>query len=158
MKRYLLIGLLFIAVASAGQEIPIIKLKDLSKILSSNEKEIVVVNFWATWCAPCIKELPYFNAIENSKNERIKIYLISLDYAEKLEVVKTFVSRKKLNSTVMLLDELDYNSWINNVDSSWQGAIPATLIKNTKTGQRKFIAKELKEGELDAIIEELSKI
>jgi thiol-disulfide isomerase/thioredoxin len=158
MKRYLLVGLIFIAGASAGQEIPIIKLTDLSQILTSNEKEIVIVNFWATWCAPCIKELPYFNAIENSKNERIKIYLISLDYAEKLEVVKNFVSRKKLNSTVMLLDELDYNSWINKVDSSWQGAIPATLIKNTKTGQRKFIAKELKEGELDAIIEELSKI
>jgi hypothetical protein len=71
--------------------------------------------------------------------------------------VKTFVTRKKMEAPVVLLDEIDYNSWIDKVDPSWQGAIPATLILNTRTGQRKFIAKELEEGQLNEIIKEISK-
>jgi hypothetical protein len=81
-----------------------------------------------------------------------EITLINLDYADKIDIVNAFMKKKNIQSNVLLLDEIDYNSWIDKVDKTWTGAIPATLIINPKTGQRKFIEKELKEGELETLI------
>jgi thiol-disulfide isomerase/thioredoxin len=142
--------------AAVAQEIPVIKLEELENILEYRDKEILVVNFWATWCAPCVKELPYFEAL-HKQNPNARVVLISLDFADKVDRVESFVGRKNIESEVLLLDEMDYNSWIDKVDTSWQGAIPATLILNTKTGQRKFVARELAEGQLDTLIKEISK-
>lgn len=158
MRRFIFISIiLFTGSKISAQDIPVIKLDGLEKILSSKDKEILVVNFWATWCAPCVKELPYFESLHRENARDQKIILISLDFADKLDRVRTFIARKKMEAPVVLLDEIDYNSWIDKVDPSWQGAIPATLVVNTKTGQRKFIAKELEEGQLNEIIKEISK-
>jgi thiol-disulfide isomerase/thioredoxin len=157
MKTFLIITVLFFYSFCSAQEIPVIKIRELEKMIQSKDKDVLVVNFWATWCAPCVKELPYFEALYQQKNPKLQIVLISLDYADKIDRVKTFVARKNLTTPVFLLDEIDYNSWIDKVDPSWQGAIPATLIINTATGQRKFVAKEIEEGQLDILIKEISK-
>ena len=140
-----------------AQEISVIKMKQLEKILSDKSSDVTIVNFWATWCGPCVKELPYFEKVNGEKDSSIKIILVSLDFADKIDRVIDFAKRKNLKSEIVLLDEIDYNSWIDKVDASWEGAIPATLIKNNKTGKRKFIAKELEPGELEKIIDELNR-
>src|SRR5690606_25369476 len=113
---------------------------------------IHVVNFWAPWCAPCIEELPLFEQLHRTTNEQVKVVLVNLDFADKLEKVNSFIARKDITAKVLLLDEIDYNSWIDKVDPAWSGAIPATLIFNAKTGRRKFVEGELKEGDLDKLI------
>jgi thiol-disulfide isomerase/thioredoxin len=143
------------SIPTSAQAVSVKKIDHLEKVLNSSPAEILVINFWATWCAPCVKELPLFDSLATRKDARIKIVLVNLDFADKVDKVEAFVTRKKILSEVFLLDEVDYNSWIDKVDPSWQGAIPATLIKNTQTGQRKFIAKELAEGDLEKVIQEL---
>ena len=86
----------------------------------------------------------------------LRLRLINLDYADKLDKVNEFMVRKNIQSDVLLLDDIDYNSWIDKVDKSWSGAIPATLIINPRTGKRKFVEKELKEGELENLIATLN--
>jgi thiol-disulfide isomerase/thioredoxin len=135
-----------------GQEATIVKFGALEKILKSTSDEVQVINFWATWCAPCVKELPLLEKLNLRKDLNAEITLINLDYADKIEKVNAFIKKKNIQSNVLLLDEIDYNSWIDKVDKTWTGAIPATLIINPKTGQRKFIEKELKEGELETLI------
>jgi thiol-disulfide isomerase/thioredoxin len=136
-----------------AQEAMVVKFDALQKILSTKSHEIQVINFWATWCAPCVKELPLLEKINTQKDLNAKITLISLDYAaDQLGKVNAFMTRKNIQSEVLLLDEIDYNSWIDKVDKSWSGAIPATLIFNPKTGKRKFVETELKEGELENLI------
>ena len=157
MKKSLVLLILLFGISARAQTIPVIKIDGLEKILRSTEKEILVVNFWATWCAPCVKELPYFESLYREKTANREIILVSLDFVEKIDRVKSFVARKKIEAPVVLLDEIDYNSWIDKVDPSWEGAIPATLIVNTRTGQRKFVAKELEEEQLHEIIKEISK-
>lgn len=154
----LILTLLFLSVfyLSQAQVKAVIKFNQLEKIMAPKTDSIVVINFWATWCAPCVKELPLFEKFQQ-ENPSIKVTLINLDFADKIEKVKTFVTRKKMLSEVYLLDEIDYNSWIDKVDKSWGGAIPATLIINPKTGRRKFVEKELQAGELETIINEISK-
>jgi thiol-disulfide isomerase/thioredoxin len=156
MKKFIMVFCYVLAAnVSHAQEIEIKKFADLDKLIKTDPSEILIVNFWATWCAPCVKELPLFEALTAKNDPRIKVVLVNLDFAEKIDKVKSFVSRKNIRSEVFLLDEIDYNEWIDKVDPSWQGAIPATLVRSSKTGQRKFIAKELGEGDLERVIQEL---
>jgi len=137
-----------------GQEASIIKFETLDTLLKSPSPEVIVVNFWATWCGPCIKELPHFEELNRAGDPRIKVILVNLDYADKVEKVNSFLRIKNIKSPVLLLDEIDYNSWIDKVDKSWSGAIPATLVLNTVTGKRNFVEKELSESDLQQLIEE----
>jgi thiol-disulfide isomerase/thioredoxin len=147
-----------LAYAALAQEATVVKFDAVQKILNTTSEQIQVINFWATWCAPCVKELPLLEKINAQKDVNTKITLINLDYADKLAKVNAFMVDKNIQSDVLLLDEIDYNSWIDKVDKAWSGAIPATLIFNPKTGQRRFVEKELKEGELEEMIASLKKV
>jgi thiol-disulfide isomerase/thioredoxin len=140
-----------------AQRAEIVKWKGLNNVIESQSGGITVVNFWATWCAPCVKELPLFEKLNAEGREGVSITLVSLDLDldPNPEKVYKFVERKKLQSKILLLDEKDPNTWIDKVDPRWSGALPATLIINQKTGQRKFVEKELHEGELERLIAEL---
>lgn len=137
-------------------QISVVKLKDLKEIIQTPDGKIKVINFWATWCAPCIKELPLFERLNQERND-VSVILVSmdLDLDPNPEKVYKFIARRGIKSRVLLLNEKDPNSWIDQIDSNWSGALPATLIVNAKTGQRKFIEKELRPGELENLIEEL---
>jgi thiol-disulfide isomerase/thioredoxin len=156
--RQTLISLLILGSASAfSQKAEIIKLDKLQKIINAKSDQIQVINFWATWCGPCVKELPLFEKLNAEGRSDIKITLVSMDMdldPDPSKVYK-FIERKKIQSDVLILDEQDSNSWIDKVDKNWSGALPATILVNQKTGQRKFVGKELHEGDLERLIEEL---
>lgn len=134
----------------------IIKWDGLEAVINKDTEKLQVINFWATWCAPCIKELPYFEALNEASARQVDVTLISLDFADEFEEkVLPFIAKRNIRSQVMLLDEIDYNSWIDKVDPSWSGAIPATLIINPSNGKRKFLEKELNEGELSTLVQEM---
>ncbi len=156
MNKLLLIILFTVSIQQTrAQQIRVIKFPELQEIIHSSSSSIQVINFWATWCAPCVKELPLFEKLNAENKESIKITLINLDFADKLDRVKAFVDRKKMTADILLLDEIDYNQWIDKVDKHWGGAIPATLVINPQNGKRKFIERELEEGELEMLIEEV---
>jgi thiol-disulfide isomerase/thioredoxin len=148
----LLVVLFMGTVSSRAQQATVVKFDALQKILASNKDEIHIINFWATWCAPCVKELPLLEKLNAEGLEKVKITLISLDYADKVDNVNAFITRKNIKSSVLLLDDVDYNSWIDKVEKQWSGAIPATLIINSRTKERRFLERELKEGELEKLI------
>jgi len=103
---------------------------ELESFLKTNTNKIVVINFWATWCKPCVKELPYFQELHDTyKNENLKVVLVSLDFPDKFESqLIPFVKKKKITPQVILLDDPDENTWIPKIDETWSGALPATLI------------------------------
>jgi thiol-disulfide isomerase/thioredoxin len=101
--------------------------QELHPLLNQKGNKTYVVNFWATWCAPCIKELPYFEELNNNKN--IEVILVSLDFPKHKEKrLLPFIKKQQLSSRVILLDDDDENFWINDISSTWSGALPATLI------------------------------
>ncbi len=122
-----------------------VKWSALEKLLHSNTDTTYIVNFWATWCGPCVEELPYFEQLNRSfASQKIRIVLVSMDFVqEKERRVVPFVERMKLQNTVWLLNEPDANSWIDRVDPSWTGALPATLLLNAKLKKRAFYEKSL---------------
>jgi thiol-disulfide isomerase/thioredoxin len=101
--------------------------QELHPLLNQKGNKTYVVNFWATWCAPCIKELPYFEELNNNKN--IEVILVSLDFPKHKEKrLLPFIKKRQLSSRVILLDDDNENFWINEINTTWSGALPATLI------------------------------
>jgi thiol-disulfide isomerase/thioredoxin len=134
-----------------------VKFSAVDSLLSNHPDSVVVLNFWATWCKPCINELPYFEKLhKNYGRVNVKVVLVSLDFKKEFESrLKQFTEKNKIQASVLLLDEPDHNSWINRVDSSWSGAIPATVIvhKNKKL----FFEKEFSSyAELENIVKPLT--
>jgi thiol-disulfide isomerase/thioredoxin len=104
------------------------KFDDFEKAIIKEDDHVYVINFWATWCAPCIKELPYFEKL-HTDNKKVKVILVSLDSRKDLEKkLIPFVARKKITAEVLLLSDKDYNTWLSKIDKDWSGAIPATLL------------------------------
>lgn len=105
--------------------------KGIEKFLNTTDDKVYVVNFWATWCAPCIKELPYFEQLNKEYAEELDVILISLDFPKNYESkLKPFIQKHQLQSKVIAFNDPDANSWIPKVHEDWSGAIPATLIFN----------------------------
>ncbi len=157
MRQLLLtLVVLITGFSTTAQKAETVKLDQLQEIIQAKTDQIKVINFWATWCAPCIKELPLFEKLGQERPD-VKVTLVSmdLDLDPNPEKVHKFVMRKKLQSQVLILDEKDPNSYIDQIDKNWSGALPATIIINGKTGQRKFVGKELHEGELEKLIAEI---
>lgn len=116
---------------------------------------IYVINFWATWCKPCVKELPAFEQLnKNYKENGVKVVLVSLDFPEKIKTgVIPFIANHQLQSEIVLLDDPDANGWIPKVSEEWSGAIPATVM--VKDGKKIFFEKSFTYEELET---ELKKI
>jgi thiol-disulfide isomerase/thioredoxin len=157
MTRIFGIALFFLCNLAFGQPATKIKIENLEKLIADPSKKIHIINFWATWCGPCVKELPLFEKVtaEGAPDVRVTLVSLDLDLDPNPEKVYRFIALKKIQSDVVLLDESDSNSWINKIDARWSGELPATIIINHETGKRKFIGKALHEGELEQYLKEI---
>ncbi len=149
--KYLSILLLFFLLAPlqmAGQDVAKIDSDNLLEILGRKNDTTYVVNFWATWCSPCVKEIGFFEELyQESQAKNIKVFLVSLDFPDRADKqLLPFLREKFIEAPVLLMTDLDYNSWIDQVDPTWSGAIPATLIYNRS--ERIFLEQELTREEL----------
>lgn len=119
-----------------AQKVGVYKIDDLTKRIYNNSDTLYVVNFWATWCKPCVAELPEFEKLNQEyKSKKVKVILVCMDFKEELNKrVKPFIKKNNYTCEVVLLDEINGNDFINKITEMWSGAIPATLItRNNKT-------------------------
>jgi len=153
----LLMCLLRYGDVSSQNQPKVIKWSELENIINIDNDTTYVLNFWATWCKPCIKKIPYFENLKSEfSTQKLEVILISLDFSDDLEKkVVPFLVENHIKNRVLLLDELNYDSWINKVDSGWQGSIPATFIFNNKKYIKKFYEREFDQQQLITTIKKI---
>ncbi|MBK8502511.1 MAG: TlpA family protein disulfide reductase [Saprospiraceae bacterium] len=132
VRIYLLNLLFFISTGTFAQNtnLPVYDFDGFQPYLQKNNDTIYVINFWATWCKPCLEELPFIEQIHNDQfTDPVKVVLVSLDFKNQIDSkLIPFLKQRALKSDVVVLDDPDANSWIDKVDQRWSGAIPATII------------------------------
>lgn len=133
----------------------VVNFDELQTILKKHDNKLYVVNFWATWCKPCVAELPGFMEVnENFRlNSHFKMILVNMDNALEIDSrVKPFLVKNKIKTDVYLLDDNKrMNEWIPAIDKNWSGAIPATVIY--RNGEKlDFKESEIKKNELVHLI------
>ena len=119
--------------SNAHSQVREVNFKQLKSYFEKSNDTLYVINFWATWCKPCVKELPYFERVTRDyKHRKVAVLLVSLDFSKNLKSkVIPFVKKRDLQSRVLFLHQPPGHQWMNQVDPDWSGAIPATyFIKN----------------------------
>lgn len=138
-------------------KLEILDYNGLEPYLTRTDDKTYVVNFWATWCAPCVKELPHFEALnKNYKENNVEVLLVSLDFPHQYEKnLKPFIKKHDLQSKILVLDDVDQNTWIPKIDENWGGAIPVTIIYNKN--KREFYNKTFTYEELETELKQFLK-
>ena len=154
MKQTLLVLLILGSRMLTAQDIPFIKAAQIDAWKLADTDTVRVINFWATWCAPCVAELPSFEKLNKEyAGRKVEVILVSNDFKKQVETkVKPFVAKKKLKSRVVFMDESNPNNWIDRVSPDWSGAIPATLIIAKRKNQYLFFDFLLTYEELEAAV------
>lgn len=154
---YSILILLLVSINASSQTVPAWKITDLEDYIKKSTSP-VIVTFWATYCVPCLKEVPYFEEIvQKYKKDSVRLLLVSLDMKEQFPgAINTMVKKRKFASPVVWLDETDADYFCPRIDSTWSGALPSTLFVNNKNKYHKFfedeIPKEKFEKEMSAMI------
>lgn len=122
-----------------GIKVPVIDRAQMFDLLKINDDTLRVFNFWATWCRPCVQELPYFEELNQKLSKgQFRQYLISLDFNDdKNQKLVKFIEKHQLQSDVLLFDGGDPNQWIDQIHPQWSGTIPASIV--LQKGEKCFV-------------------
>lgn len=127
------------------------KFDELAKMMSRENDTTYIFNFFATWCEPCVKEFPSFQRFSAGvADKKVKIIFVSLDFKKEFKTrLLPFLKKRRVSDPVVLLDEPDYNSWIDRVDSTWDGNLPTTLVINNGKHLRHLFAQDFTYASLE---------
>jgi thiol-disulfide isomerase/thioredoxin len=134
IKQIISVIIVFLLFGQVKGQVPVLDFEGFEPFLNRQNDTTYVVNFWATWCVPCVKELPAFEQLNEAySNEKVKVLLVSLDFVKYYDSkLLPFISDRNIKSDVILLNDPRSNQWIDKVNPEWSGAIPATVIYRGK--------------------------
>jgi thiol-disulfide isomerase/thioredoxin len=138
---------------ATGKEVQRLSLMTFQNLINSNNKDkLYIYNFWATWCKPCIEEMPYFELLQNAYPEKVEVIFVSLDDPKKIKKqVLPFIREREITAEVVLIEKFG-DAEIQAISEDWDGTIPATLFVNNQKDVRDFRQQEFTFGELKAVI------
>jgi thiol-disulfide isomerase/thioredoxin len=152
MKRSLLvISMFLLALDGLTQAVKKAQISEIEDIIKESDHP-VIISFWATWCAPCVKEIPYFQeTVKKYTDQQVELILVSLDFKESFPAaINSFIKKRNFDATFFWLNETNADQFCPKIDPKWDGGIPATLFVNNKTGYRKFYDRQLTPLQVEA--------
>lgn len=132
------IFLLLSTIPAQAQKLRTMTTQAFLEELEQKDAGTILVNFWATWCGPCVEELPFFNQLAREyADEGVEFMFVSLDFKE-APLLKFLEINEFEGEVIFLSDGLRDPDWIEQMDPTWSGAIPATLALNFETEAKAF--------------------
>ena len=156
---FIALFVLIVGLPASGQAVKRVKITDIEQYIQKSERPLII-SFWATWCVPCLKEIPWFEEqVKKYADKNPELLLVSLDFAKSYPKQLTdFVKKRNFVATVFWLDETNADYFCPKIDAKWSGGIPATLFVNKKTNYRNFFERQLTplqvEREIKALVKE----
>ena len=137
-------------------EIKVVKIEELKKVYVKPNDTTYIINFFATWCGPCMMEMPILNKFyAEHQNTNMQLIFVSLDNAGTLKKLPTKLKKIGVQAPVYLLNESNDFSWLPYIDKRWQGSIPATMIINSKKNVKAFFETPMEKGQLEFYLKKL---
>jgi thiol-disulfide isomerase/thioredoxin len=147
MKKIFLLGLLvMMGVVAKSQSTASIKKVSINDVKAMMDTSTVpmIVNFWATWCGPCVREIPYIDSLIQAKGNKVRLLLVSLDFPEMYpRQLTAFVKKQGYKGDVVFLKETNADYFCPIIDKKWTGAIPVSVLVNNKKNIREFYGMQL---------------
>ena len=104
-------------------------------VMEHRGEEAVLLNFWATWCAPCVEEFPLIVDLARTwQSKGLKVYFVSVDWLEQSDQVRTFLDRQDVTGTSFIKDQKD-QPFIDGIAEAWTGAVPFTIVYSKRSGE-----------------------
>ncbi|MFN0124474.1 MAG: TlpA family protein disulfide reductase [Blastocatellia bacterium] len=107
-----------------------IKAAEFKKELEAHRGEVILVNLWATWCKPCVKELPDLVRLQQAyKDKKFTVVAVSLDDLEDLrKTVNPFVAQNMPDLVNYLQNDADPEKFVGIMDPTWEGIVPTSFV------------------------------
>jgi thiol-disulfide isomerase/thioredoxin len=158
MKRFVLASYFLLLSSFLFAQVKKIKITDLEEHMQKSDHPLVI-SFWATWCGPCVEEIPWLQeGVARFASQKVELVLVSLDFPKDYpKALDTFIKRKNFNATFYWLDETNADYFCPKINPRWQGGIPATLFLNNKTGYRRFFDRAMTDRQVEPEIKNMLK-
>ena len=157
IKKLLFLCTFLVFITSANsQKIAKWKIEDVVKSFSAKNDTVYVVNFWATFCKPCVAEIPDFiRIVDKYKKQKVKLLLVSLDLPSYVAVrLPAFIKKNNYKTNHVWLNETDADHFCPMIDATWSGAIPSTIIVNNSNGYKKFTEDQISPADFEKFLQE----
>ena len=150
-RPFLAVGLFLFALTGlvSAQNARMASLNDLELLLKGESEKALVINFWATWCRPCVAEIPFFEKLSvDAEKNNLHVVLINIDGEKDYhKLLLPFLKKRKMTAETWLLTEPNANLWIDKVSPDWGGSIPVTLVILPGGTERVFAEKDFESQE-----------
>ncbi len=147
-----------IGFALLGAETPLVKVNETlyPKLIAERKGKVVLVDFWATWCVPCRKEMPLVAKLEAKlKAKGFVVVTISCDELDNEPDARAYLKEAGITTTGYIKAPKDDDAFIRQIDPKWGGELPA-LVLYDKTGKKVKIWKgETAIAEIEAAVTKL---
>jgi thiol-disulfide isomerase/thioredoxin len=136
IKRLLTVGAAILALGSGAKvsaESEVARHVDASEVLelvAGQKGKIVLLNFWATWCPPCVREFPELVEVEKAYRARgVAVISISADSPHKVEKeLLPFLEKHRPEFEVYVKKDGDIMAFTRVIDPDWKGTLPSTFF------------------------------
>lgn len=150
MKLVLILGCMLMVSIGFSQTVKKVKATEVEAYLKNSDHPIVL-NCWATWCAPCVEEIPYFmETVKKYSDQKVELVLMSLDFATSYpNRIVDLIKKKHFEATFLWLNETNADYFCPKIDPKWDGTLPSTLYIDPTTGYRKFFGRPMTDRQID---------